>query len=137
MRSQFASAAFWSRLPKSVLRPNLFIQENHESMPLLRQSTPASYPPQQRLLVLFPLLAGDAEPGYLSSACFQAFLCIRGAPCPISGSATGSQSLINAPGWIRTSDRSLRRRLLYPLSYGRRGPGKGWVLMPTWMWITS
>jgi hypothetical protein len=24
-----------------------------------------------------------------------------------------------APGWIRTSDLPLRRRLLYPLSYGR------------------
>src|SRR5215211_3184399 len=25
-----------------------------------------------------------------------------------------------APGWIRTSDLPLRRRLLYPLSYGRK-----------------
>ncbi len=24
-----------------------------------------------------------------------------------------------APGWIRTSDLALRRRALYPLSYGR------------------
>jgi L-alanine-DL-glutamate epimerase-like enolase superfamily enzyme len=32
-----------------------------------------------------------------------------------------SRGSLNAPGWNRTSDLSLRRRTLYPLSYGRGG----------------
>src|ERR1700726_3420475 len=66
-----------------------------------------------RLPVVFPAWSSGQRPGFWPLAAAASAVPIARKP-PLAG------ALLSAPGPIRTADLSLRRRALYPLSYGRR-----------------